>query len=130
MARGDDLIALEALIDDNTKALFCGSIGNTAGNVVALQALADLAHKHALPVIVDNTAATPYLSRPFEFGADIVVHSLTKYIGGHGTTVGGAIVDSGKFPWKDNPRFPHFNQPDPSYHGVVYAEAFGPAAFI
>ena len=130
MARGDDLIALEALIDDNTKALFCESIGNPAGNVVDLQALADMAHKHGVPVIVDNTVATPYLCRPFEFGADIVVHSLTKYIGGHGTTVGGAIVDSGKFPWKDNPRFPHFNQPDPSYHGVVYAEAFGPAAFI
>lgn len=130
MARGDDLIALEGLIDDNTKALFCESIGNPAGNVVDLQALADMAHKHGVPVIVDNTVATPYLCRPFEFGADIVVHSLTKYIGGHGTTVGGAIVDSGKFPWKDNPRFPHFNQPDPSYHGVVYAEAFGPAAFI
>ncbi len=130
MARGDDLIALEALIDDNTKALFCESIGNPAGNVVDLQALADMAHKHGVPVIVDNTVATPYLCRPFEFGADIVVHSLTKYIGGHGTTVGGAIVDSGKFPWKDNPRFPHFNQPDSSYHGVVYAEAFGPAAFI
>ena len=130
MARGDDLIALEALIDDNTKALFCESIGNPAGNVVDLQALSDMAHKHGVPVIVDNTVATPYLCRPFEFGADIVVHSLTKYIGGHGTTVGGAIVDSGKFPWKDNPRFPHFNQPDPSYHGVVYAEAFGPAAFI
>ncbi len=130
MARGDELEALEALIDDNTRALFCESIGNPAGNVVDIQALSDMAHRHNVPVIVDNTVATPYLCRPFDFGADIVVHSLTKYIGGHGTTVGGAIVDSGHFPWKDNPRFPHFNQPDPSYHGVVYAEAFGPAAFI
>ncbi len=130
MASGDDVAALEALIDDKTRALFCESIGNPAGNVVDLQALSDMAHKHGVPVIVDNTVATPYLCRPFEFGADIVVHSLTKYIGGHGTTVGGIIVDSGKFPWKDNPRFPHFNQPDPSYHGVVYADAFGPAAFI
>ncbi|WP_430463043.1 bifunctional O-acetylhomoserine aminocarboxypropyltransferase/cysteine synthase [Thalassolituus sp. LLYu03] len=130
MASGDDVAALEALIDDKTKALFCESIGNPAGNVVDLQALATMAHKHGVPVIVDNTVATPYLCRPFDFGADIVVHSLTKYMGGHGTTVGGILVDSGKFPWKDNPRFPHFNQPDPSYHGVVYAEAFGPAAFI
>ncbi|MFC3681733.1 O-acetylhomoserine aminocarboxypropyltransferase/cysteine synthase family protein [Bacterioplanoides pacificum] len=130
MASGDDIAALEALIDDNTKALFCESIGNPAGNVVDLKALSDMAHKHGVPVIVDNTVATPYLCRPFEHGADIVVHSLTKYIGGHGTTVGGAIVDSGKFPWKDNPRFPRFNQPDPSYHGVVYAEAMGEAAFI
>lgn len=130
MASGDDIAALEALIDDNTKALFCESIGNPAGNVVDLKALSDMAHKHGVPVIVDNTVATPYLCRPFEHGADIVVHSLTKYIGGHGTTVGGAIVDSGKFPWKDNPRFPRFNEPDPSYHGVVYAEALGEAAFI
>ena len=130
MASGDDIAALEALIDDNTKALFCESIGNPAGNVVDLKALSDMAHRHGVPVIVDNTVATPYLCRPFEHGADIVVHSLTKYIGGHGTTVGGAIVDSGKFPWKDNPRFPRFNQPDPSYHGVVYAEAMGEAAFI
>lgn len=130
MASGDDIAALEALIDDNTKALFCESIGNPAGNVVDLKALSDMAHKHSVPVIVDNTVATPYLCRPFEHGADIVVHSLTKYIGGHGTTVGGIIVDSGKFPWKDNPRFPRFNEPDPSYHGVVYAEAMGEAAFI
>ncbi|WP_221795834.1 O-acetylhomoserine aminocarboxypropyltransferase/cysteine synthase family protein [Oceanobacter mangrovi] len=130
MASGNDVAALEALIDDNTRAVFCESIGNPAGNVVDLQAISDMAHRHGVPVIVDNTVATPYLCRPFEFGCDIVVHSLTKYIGGHGTTLGGAIIDSGKFPWKDNPRFPHFNQPDPSYHGVVYAEAFGPAAFI
>ncbi|MDK2776910.1 MAG: aminotransferase class I/II-fold pyridoxal phosphate-dependent enzyme [Pseudomonadota bacterium] len=130
MASGDDVAALEALIDDNTKALFCESIGNPAGNVVDIQALAEMAHKHGVPVIVDNTVATPYLCRPFEFGADIVVHSLTKYIGGHGTTLGGAIIDSGKFPWQDNPRFPHFNQPDPSYHGVVYTQDMGAAAFI
>ncbi|AJQ95229.1 bifunctional O-acetylhomoserine aminocarboxypropyltransferase/cysteine synthase [Gynuella sunshinyii] len=130
MAPGSDIDALEALIDDKTKALFCESIGNPAGNVVDLKALSDMAHRHGVPVIVDNTVATPYLCRPFEHGADIVVHSLTKYIGGHGTTVGGMIVDSGKFPWKDNPRFPRFNEPDPSYHGVVYTEALGEAAFI
>jgi len=130
MASGDGIDALEALIDDNTKALFCESIGNPAGNVVDIQALSDMAHKYGVPVIVDNTVASPYLCRPFEFGADIVVHSLTKYIGGHGTTLGGAIVDSGKFQWKDNPRFPHFNQPDPSYHGVVYTEDMGEAAYI
>ncbi len=130
MAAGEDIDALEALIDDNTKALFCESIGNPAGNIVDLKALSDMAHKHGVPVIVDNTVATPILCRPFEHGADIVIHSLTKYIGGHGTTVGGIIVDSGKFPWKDNPRFPAFNEPDPSYHGLVYAEALGEAAFI
>lgn len=130
MLSADDLAGMEAKIDDNTRAIFCESIGNPAGNVVDLKALADLAHKHQLPLIVDNTVATPYLCRPFEYGADIVVHSLTKYIGGHGTTVGGAIVDSGKFNWKDNPRFKAFNEPDPSYHGVVYSEALGEAAFI
>lgn len=129
MAPGDDIAALEALIDDNTKAVFCESIGNPAGNVVDIKAIADMAHKHNVPVIVDNTVATPYLCRPFEHGADIVVHALTKYIGGHGTTIAGAIVDSGKFNWKDNPRFPRFNEPDPSYHGVVYAE-IGAAAYI
>lgn len=129
-APGEDIAAMEALIDDNTKAVFCESIGNPAGNIVDLAALAEMAHRHGLPLIVDNTVATPALCRPFEHGADIVVHSLTKYMGGHGTTVAGAIVDSGKFPWKDNPRFPQFNQPDPSYHGVVYTEAFAEAAFI
>lgn len=123
MASGDDIPTLEALIDDNTKAIFCESIGNPAGNIIDLAAVSEMAHKYQIPVVVDNTVATPYLCRPFEHGADIVIHSLTKYIGGHGTTVGGIIVDSGKFPFKDNPRFPQFNNPDPSYHGVVYAEA-------
>lgn len=130
MLSADDLAGMEAKIDEHTRAIFCESIGNPAGNVIDLKALADLAHKHQLPLIVDNTVATPYLCRPFEHGADIVVHSLTKYIGGHGTTIGGVIVDSGKFNWKDNPRFKSFNEPDPSYHGVVYSEALGEAAFI
>ena len=123
MASGDDIPALEALIDENTKAIFCESIGNPAGNIIDLAAVSEMAHKHQIPVVVDNTVATPYLCRPFEHGADIVIHSLTKYIGGHGTSIGGIIVDSGKFPFKDNPRFPQFNTPDPSYHGVIYAEA-------
>lgn len=130
MASGDDITALEALIDDKTRAVFCESIGNPAGNIVDIQALSDMAHKHGVPVVVDNTVATPYLCRPFEHGADISVHSLTKYIGGHGTTIGGIIVDSGKFPWAGNPRFKQFNEPDPSYHGVIYADAFAEAAFI
>ena len=127
----DDIAALEALIDERTKAVFCESIGNPAGNIVDLQALADAAHRHGVPLIVDNTVATPILCRPFEHGADIVVHSLTKYIGGHGTSIGGIVIDSGKFPWADNKeRFALLNTPDPSYHGVTYTEAFGPAAFI
>ena len=129
MASGDDIDALEALIDDNTRAVFCESIGNPAGNVVDIAALSDMAHRHGVPVIVDNTVASPYLCRPFEHGADIVVHSLTKYIGGHGTTIGGIIVDSGSFTYKDNPRFAQFNTPDPSYHGVTYANDFD-APFI
>ncbi|PKG56383.1 O-acetylhomoserine aminocarboxypropyltransferase [Shewanella sp. Choline-02u-19] len=131
MAGFDEFDRLDALIDDKTKALFCESIGNPAGNIVDLQRLAEIAHKHGVPLIVDNTVATPVLCRPFEHGADIVVHSLTKYIGGHGTTIGGAIVDSGKFDWAAQPqRFALLNEPDPSYHGVVYTQAFGPAAFI
>ncbi|WP_027897642.1 bifunctional O-acetylhomoserine aminocarboxypropyltransferase/cysteine synthase [Zestomonas thermotolerans] len=127
----DDLAALEALIDERTKAVFCESIGNPAGNIVDLAALAEAAHRHGVPLIVDNTVATPILCRPFEHGADIVVHSLTKYIGGHGTSIGGIVVDSGKFPWAEHKaRFPLLNTPDPSYHGVTYTEAFGPAAFI
>ena len=130
-AAHDDIAALEALIDDKTKAVFCESIGNPAGNIVDLQALADAAHRHGVPLIVDNTVATPILCRPFEHGADIVVHSLTKYIGGHGTSIGGIVVDSGTFPWADHKeRFALLNTPDPSYHGVTYTEAFGPAAFI
>ncbi len=131
MADFDDYGTIEGLIDERTRALFCESIGNPAGNVVDLEKLAEIAHRHGLPLIVDNTVATPYLCRPFEFGADIVVHSLTKYIGGHGTTIGGVIVDSGKFDWVANKaRFPMLNEPDPSYHGVVYTEALGPAAYI
>jgi O-acetylhomoserine (thiol)-lyase len=131
MASHDNFEALEALIDAKTRAIFCESIGNPAGNIVDISKLAAIAHRHGIPVIVDNTVATPYLCRPFDLGADIVVHSLTKYIGGHGTAIGGVIVDSGKFDWVANKeRFPLFNQPDPSYHGVVYTEALGPAAFI
>lgn len=127
----NDIAALEALIDDKTKAVFCETIGNPAGNIVDLQALADAAHRHGVPLIVDNTVASPALCRPIEYGADIVVHALTKYMGGHGTTIAGCIVDSGKFPWAEHKdRFPMLNEPDPSYHGVVYTEAFGPAAFI
>ncbi|MDG9884152.1 bifunctional O-acetylhomoserine aminocarboxypropyltransferase/cysteine synthase [Pseudomonas sp. GD04058] len=127
----DDIAALEALIDERTKAVFCETIGNPAGNIVDLQALADAAHRHGVPLIVDNTVATPILCRPFEHGADIVVHSLTKYIGGHGTSIGGIVIDSGTFPWAENKeRFALLNTPDPSYHGVTYSEAFGPAAFI
>ena len=131
MASADDIDGLEALIDDNTKALFCESIGNPLGNVVDLQALSEIAHRHSVPVIVDNTVPTPYLCRPIEHGCDIVIHSLTKYIGGHGTTIGGAIIDSGNFDWAANKaKYPMLNEPDPSYHGVVYTEALGPAAYI
>jgi O-acetylhomoserine (thiol)-lyase len=124
-------VGFEKAIDDKTKAIFCESIGNPAGNIVDIQKLSEIAHKHGVPLIVDNTVATPYLCRPFEFGADIVVHSLTKYIGGHGTSIGGMIIDSGKFDWvKNKERFPILNEPDPSYHGVVYTEALGEAAYI
>lgn len=131
MVSHDDFDGFEKAIDVNTKAVFCESIGNPAGNVVDIMRLADIAHKHGVPLIVDNTVATPYLCRPFELGADIVVHSLTKYIGGHGTSIGGVIVDSGNFDWVANKaRFPVLNVPDPSYHGVVYTEALGAAAYI
>ena len=126
-----DLDAMAALIDDKTKAVFCESIGNPLGNIIDIGALADLAHSHGLPLIVDNTVPSPYLCRPFEHGADIVIHALTKYMGGHGTSIGGIIVDSGKFPWADHKeRFACLNEPDKSYHGVVYVEALGPAAYI
>ena len=119
------------LIDDRTKAVFAESIGNPLGNVTDIAALAKVAHAAGVPLIIDNTVATPYLLRPFEHGADIVVHSLTKYLGGHGSTLGGAIVDSGKFPWAQHKaRFKRLNEPDPSYHGVVYTEALGAAAYI
>ena len=130
-ASHDDYDGLEALIDENTRAVFCESIGNPAGNIVDIQKLAELAHRHGVPLVVDNTVATPILCRPIEHGADIVVHSLTKYVGGHGTTLGGVIIDSGKFDWAGNKeRFAILNEPDPSYHGVVYTEALGEAAFI
>ncbi|WP_045499493.1 O-acetylhomoserine aminocarboxypropyltransferase/cysteine synthase family protein [Vibrio hyugaensis] len=130
-AKDDKPESLAELIDENTKAVYCESIGNPAGNIIDLERVAELAHAHGVPVIVDNTVATPVLCKPIEFGADIVVHSLTKYVGGHGTTLGGIIIDSGKFPWAQHKdRFPVFNQPEPSYHGVVYTEAFGEAAFI
>lgn len=127
----NDIAALESLIDERTKAVFCESICNPSGNIVDLEALAAAAHRHGVPLIVDNTVPSPALCRPIEHGADIVVHALTKYIGGHGTTIAGVIVDSGKFPWAQHKeRFALLNTPDPSYHGVVYTEAFGPAAFI
>ncbi|HHX34961.1 MAG TPA: bifunctional O-acetylhomoserine aminocarboxypropyltransferase/cysteine synthase [Gammaproteobacteria bacterium] len=127
----NNLAALEALIDSKTKAVFCESIGNPAGNVVDIQALADIAHRHGVPLIVDNTVPSPALCRPIEHGADIVIQALTKYMGGHGTTIAGAIIDSGKFPWAEHAdRFPLLNTPDVSYHGVVYTKDFGPAAFI
>ncbi|MEZ8062518.1 MULTISPECIES: O-acetylhomoserine aminocarboxypropyltransferase/cysteine synthase family protein [Vibrio] len=130
-AKDDKPESLAALIDEKTKAVYCESIGNPAGNIIDLERVAELAHAQGVPVIVDNTVATPVLCKPIDFGADIVVHSLTKYVGGHGTTLGGVIVDSGKFPWAQHKdRFPVFNQPEPSYHGVVYTEAFGEAAFI
>ncbi|CAK3058103.1 O-acetyl-L-homoserine sulfhydrylase 1 [Vibrio crassostreae] len=130
-AKDDKPESLAALIDEKTKAVYCESIGNPAGNIIDLERVAELAHAQGVPVIVDNTVATPVLCKPIDFGADIVVHSLTKYVGGHGTTLGGVIVDSGKFPWAEHKdRFPVFNQPEPSYHGVVYTEAFGDAAFI
>lgn len=131
MVAHDDFEGFEAAIDSNTKALFCESIGNPAGNIVDLQKLAKIGAKYGVPLIVDNTVATPFLCRPIEHGAAIVVHSLTKYIGGHGTSIGGIIVDSGKFDWVANKeRFPILNEPDPSYHGVVYTEALGAAAYI
>jgi O-acetylhomoserine (thiol)-lyase len=126
-----DPASFEKLIDVNTRAIFCESVGNPAGNVTDFEALSVVAHRHGIPLIVDNTVPTPYLCRPFEHGADIVVHSLTKYLGGHGTSIGGAIVDSGRFAWAQHAdKFPRLNTPDVSYHGVVYTEAFGPAAYI
>jgi O-acetylhomoserine (thiol)-lyase len=131
MVKADDYDAFEAAIDDKTRAIFCESIGNPAGNVVDVARLAEIAHKHGLPLMVDNTVATPYLCRPIDLGADIVIHALTKFVGGHGTTLGGIVIDSGKFDWVANKeRFPMLNEPDPSYHGVSYTRDIGAAAFI
>ena len=131
MVDGADYKGIEDAIDEKTKAIYCESIGNPLGNIIDLEKFGAIAHKHGIPLIVDNTVATPYLCRPIDFGADIVIHSLTKYIDGHGATIGGIIVDSGKFDWtKDPKKYPMLNEPDPSYHGVVYTEKFGPAAFI
>jgi len=131
MISADDYDGFDQAVDANTKAIFCETIGNPAGNVVDIQKLADIAHKHGIPLIVDSTVATPFICKPIDFGADIVVHSLTKYIGGHGTSIGGMIIDSGKFDWVANKaRFPMLNEPDPSYHNVVYTEALGAAAYI
>jgi len=131
MISADDYQGFDQAVDANTKAIFCETIGNPAGNVVDIQKLADIAHKHGIPLIVDSTVATPFICKPIDFGADIVVHSLTKYIGGHGTSIGGMIIDSGKFDWVANKeRFPMLNEPDPSYHDVVYTEALGAAAYI
>lgn len=130
-AAHDDMASIEDLIDDKTKLLYCESIGNPAGNIVDIEAMAKIAHKHGVPLVVDNTVASPALCRPFEYGADIVVHSLTKYIAGHGTSLGGMVVDSGKFPWQTYAaRYPMLTTPDPSYHGVTYTESFGEAAYI
>jgi O-acetylhomoserine (thiol)-lyase len=126
-----DPASFEKLFDARTKAVFVESLGNPAGNVTDIATIAEIAHRHGVPLIVDNTVPSPYLSRPIEHGADIVVHSLTKYLGGHGNSIGGAIVDSGKFPWAQHKeRFKRLNEPDVSYHGVVYTEALGPAAYI
>ncbi len=122
---------VEDAVDEDTRALFCESVGNPAGNICDIEKLADIAHRHGVPLIVDNTVATPVLLRPIDYGADVVVHSLTKFMGGHGTTLGGVIVDSGRFPWANHSgRFPMFNQPDNSYHGMVYAAHFGATAYI
>ncbi|MCP5094221.1 MAG: O-acetylhomoserine aminocarboxypropyltransferase/cysteine synthase [Chloroflexi bacterium] len=130
-AKDDHPDNLEALIDENTAAVYAETIGNPAGNIADIEALATMAHKHGVPLIVDNTVATPSIIKPIQYGADIVVHSLTKYMGGHGNSLGGVIVDSGKFPWADHAdRFPMLSTPEPSYHGVVYTEALGAAAFI
>src|SRR6516165_1269594 len=131
IAESDRPEAIERLIDAETRAIYCESVGNPAGNICDIGALAQVAHRHGIPLVVDNTVPTPMLLRPIEYGADIVVHSLTKFMGGHGTTLGGVIVDSGNFPWAQHAaRFPMFCEPDHSYHGLVYTERYGPAAYI
>jgi O-acetylhomoserine (thiol)-lyase len=130
-AESDAPGAIERLIDDKTKAVFCETVGNPAGNICDIEEIAAVAHRHGVPLIVDNTVATPILLKPIDYGADIVVHSLTKFMGGHGTTMGGIIVDSGRFPWKAHAqRFPMLNRPDASYHGLVYTDHFGDSAYI
>ncbi|UJP05869.1 MAG: O-acetylhomoserine aminocarboxypropyltransferase/cysteine synthase [Nitrosomonas sp.] len=130
-AEDDRAVSLEPLIDGKTAAVYCESLGNPAGNIPDLEVIAAMAHRYGIPVIVDNTVPTPVLMKPIEYGADIVVHSLTKYMGGHGTSVGGIIVDSGRFPWAEHAgRFPMLNHPEPAYHGVIYTEALGPAAYV
>src|ERR1700692_4672623 len=131
LAESDQPDAIEKLIDRRTRAVFCESVGNPAGNICDIEALAAVARRHGVPLIVDNTVATPIMLRPIEYGADIIVHSLTKFMGGHGTTLGGAIVDSGRFPWAAHKqRFPMFNERDASYHGLIYTEHFGARAYI
>jgi O-acetylhomoserine (thiol)-lyase len=130
-AKSDRAADLEALIDADTRAIFCETVGNPAGNVCDLEALATVAHRHDMPLIVDNTVATPMLVRPVDYGADVVLHSLTKFMGGHGTTLGGMVVDCGSFPWsRHGARYPMFTEPDESYHGLVYTQHCGTAAFI
>jgi O-acetylhomoserine (thiol)-lyase len=130
-ADSDQPDAIEAQIDEDTRAVFCETVGNPAGNICDVEALATIAHRHGVPLIVDNTVATPMLIRPIDYGADIIVHSLTKFMGGHGTTLGGIIVDSGEFPWEEHAaRFPMFTQPDASYHGLVYTDHYGAAAYV
>ena len=130
-AESDDATALDKLVDTRTKAVFCESIGNPAGNIVDLAALVDMAHSHGVAIIVDNTVATPALLKPIDHGCDITLHSMTKYMGGHGNSLGGVLVDGGKFPWAERAeRYPMFSTPEPGYHGVVYTEALGAAAYI
>lgn len=130
-ANSDRPDAMEALVDESTRAIYCESVGNPAGNICDIEALAQVAHRHGVPLIVDNTVASPILLRPIDYGADIVVHSLTKFLGGHGTTLGGAIVDSGNFPWQQHAqKFPMFCEPDASYHGLIFTEHYGKAAYI
>ena len=125
-----DLSAFENAIQDNTKALYIETLGNPNSEVADIEGIAKIAHAHNIPLVIDSTFATPYLVRPIEYGADIVVHSATKFIGGHGTTIGGIIVDSGKFDWKASGKFPQFTEPNPSYHGISFVDAAGPAAFV
>ena len=125
-----NLEEVEGAIQDNTKAIYLETLGNPNSDIPDIDAISEIAHKHGLPVVVDNTFGTPYLIRPFEHGADIVVHSATKFIGGHGTTLGGVIVDSGKFDWKASGKYAHIAEPNPSYHGLSFADAVGPAAFV